>query len=423
MSAAVRYELISWWQGAVDWQPTGGDNLTATTFRHPNLVAGVTYHYLVRTIEAAGQVGTWSETVSATVLAPQSPTVTTTPTAATTPTPTATPTATSHQLPTATPTSTPTPTPTATPASDQDYVLVSRDTISFVIERPNIRIDWALVPEAVHYNIYYCLALDADSANCRSALSFKSSYELIARQLTATTFLHENLLQSPTGTTYTHHYLIQACLRADCPILTRQTPTATPTATPTPAATPTPTLTATPTQTPAAAAPPAPVLTARPIEGAVELRWDPVPDAVRYKLISWQATASGWQQIGGDNLTAATYAHTQVATGTTYYYRVHSVNAAGEVSPWSEYVSAIVTSAQSPTPTPSPSPTPSASPTLTPTPAPAAGAHVSSPPQSLNVHSYYRKYLDAGGIPVLSSLDVSDEELYQARGHLAGHAL
>ena len=43
---------------------------------------------------------------------------------------------------------------------------------------------------------------------------------------------------------------------------------------------------------------------------------------------------------------------------------------------------------------------------------------MSSPPLSLNVHSYYRKYLDAGGIPVLSSLDVSDEELYQARDTL-----
>ena len=73
MSAAVRYELITWWQGLTDWQPIGGDNLTATTFRHPTLAAGVTYHYLVRTIDAAGQFGTWSETVSAIVLEPQSP--------------------------------------------------------------------------------------------------------------------------------------------------------------------------------------------------------------------------------------------------------------------------------------------------------------------------------------------------------------
>ena len=74
MSTAVRYELITWWQGLTDWQQTGGDNLTATTYRHPTLAAGVTYHYTVRTIDAAGQFGTWSERVSAIVLAPQSPT-------------------------------------------------------------------------------------------------------------------------------------------------------------------------------------------------------------------------------------------------------------------------------------------------------------------------------------------------------------
>ena len=40
---------------------------------------------------------------------------------------------------------------------------------------------------------------------------------------------------------------------------------------------------------------------------------------------------------------------------------------------------------------------------------------LSSPPQSLNVQSYYKKYLDVGGVAVLSSLEVSDEELYQVR--------
>ena len=44
-----------------------------------------------------------------------------------------------------------------------------------------------------------------------------------------------------------------------------------------------------------------------------------------------------------------------------------------------------------------------------------AGSLVQSPPQSLNVNSYYHKYLDAGGVAVLSSNDVSDEELYQVR--------
>ena len=102
---------------------------------------------------------------------------------------------------------------------------------------------------------------------------------------------------------------------------------------------------------------------------------------------------------------------------------MRSVNAAGDFSPWSEYVPATPTSGLTPTPTPTPTPsltptsTPSLTPSLTPTPTstPAASARVSAPPNSLNVHSYYRKYLDAGGIPILSSNEVTDEELYQAR--------
>ena len=84
--------------------------------------------------------------------------------------------------------------------------------------------------------------------------------------------------------------------------------------------------------------------------------------------------------------------------GITYFYSARTVNAAGDVSAWSEYAEVTLPSAHTPTP--------------------ATSRQVSSPPQSLNVHSYYRKYLDAGGIPVLSSLDVSDEELYQARDTL-----
>ena len=58
--------------------------------------------------------------------------------------------------------------------------------------------------------------------------------------------------------------------------------------------------------------------------------------------------------------------------------------------------------------------------TPTPSPTPATSRQVSSPPQSLNVHPYYKKYLDVVGVPVLSSLDVSDEELYQVRNTILG---
>ena len=89
---------------------------------------------------------------------------------------------------------------------------------------------------------------------------------------------------------------------------------------------------------------------------------------------------------------------------TTYYYSARTVNAAGDVSAWSEYAEVTLPSAQTPTPSPTP----------------ATSRQVSSPPQSLNVHPYYKKYLDVVGVPVLSSLDVSDEELYQVRNTILG---
>ena len=75
--------------------------------------------------------------------------------------------------------------------------------------------------------------------------------------------------------------------------------------------------------------------------GAFELNWTPVTAALRYEL--WFRTnASGWQQLGGDNLTGTTYTHTQLAAGTTYYYAVRAVHAGGVTSPWSENASATV---------------------------------------------------------------------------------
>ena len=85
-------------------------------------------------------------------------------------------------------------------------------------------------------------------------------------------------------------------------------------------------------------------------EGAVELRWEAVTGAVRYELLVW-TSADGFQDIGGDNLTGTTSSHTGLAAGTTYYYTVRAVDAGGVTGPWSEYASATVAAAQSPTAT------------------------------------------------------------------------
>ena len=234
---AVRYELWTWWDAGVGWQPVGGANLTGTTWTHTTVTAGTTYYYSIRALNAAGDASAWLEPYpSATALAV---------TGAGTPAPTAT----------ATPTATSTPTP----------------------------------------------------------------------------------------------------------------PAASGTATPTSTATPTDTPTA-----PAGAVPSTPRLTAAPTTGGILLTWQAVPHAVRYELWTWWDAGVGWQPVGGTNLTGTTWTHTTVTAGTTYYYSIRAVNAAGEASAWLEpYPSATASAhagAGTPTPTPTATSTATATSTVTPTP-------------------------------------------------------
>ena len=119
-------------------------------------------------------------------------------------------------------------------------------------------------------------------------------------------------------------------------------------------------------------------LTAAAVDDAIELRWDPVPGAVRYELMVWWDLLPDWQRIGGDGLTATSYTHTGLTAGREYHYTVRAVDAAGQMSDWQQdFASATVPAAPdntlpSPAPTPTPTTTPvsSSSPTLTPTPTP-----------------------------------------------------
>ncbi|MCZ0938922.1 MAG: hypothetical protein OXJ55_09820, partial [Caldilineaceae bacterium] len=61
---------------------------------------------------------------------------------------------------------------------------------------------------------------------------------------------------------------------------------------------------------------PAPTLSAQPAAAAVNLTWTEIPGAHRYQLIAWWDADTGWQQIGGDNLTAAAFNHTGLTIGT-----------------------------------------------------------------------------------------------------------
>ena len=132
----------------------------------------------------------------------------------------------------------------------------------------------------------------------------------------------------------------------------------------------------TPTPSPTVAVLSAPVLTAQAAEDGVELSWTTVHGATRYELWVWDSV-NDWRQIGGDGLTGTTYTHTDLVAGTTYFYTIRAVNADGETSAWSDYVStatATATPTHTPTATATATHTPTATATATHTPTATATA-------------------------------------------------
>ncbi len=143
-----------------------------------------------------------------------------------------------------------------------------------------------------------------------------------------------------------------------------------PTATPSPVPTAAPMPTATVTPEPTAIATPSPVPTAAPIPTATAI---PAPTAI--------ATPSPVPTAAPIPTATAIPAPTATATPTP------------------------VPTATS-TPTPTPTPTPTATPTSVPLP---------PPPTNLGLDPFYKKYLDAGGLPIVASDKVANEALFQAR--------
>ena len=308
VSNAVRYDLRTWEEAEGRWLRIGGDNLTGTTYTHKDVLPGKTHYYLIRGMSAAGVPGPWSRKhLSVTALAATS-------------TPTMTPTS----------TSTSTATPTATAPALQVPALTAEATVRGVVLR------WEAMPHAVRYELM---------AWWESGRGWQG---VGGDNLTGTTYTHMDVR---AGTTY--YYTIRAVNAAgetsgwlmDYPgataLAATEAETSTPTPTPTPTQTPTPGPTPTPTATAAAVS--VPTLTAKATARGVLLTWTAVSDAVRYELLAWWQEKVGWQPIGGDQLTGTSYRHEDVAHGTTYYYSIRAVNAAGEASGWQmKYPSATV---------------------------------------------------------------------------------
>ena len=82
-------------------------------------------------------------------------------------------------------------------------------------------------------------------------------------------------------------------------------------------------------------------LTAQAEAGAIELRWNAVTGAARYRLWSWRDAATGWQEIGGDDLKGLNK-HEHLIAGATYHYLILAVDAGGEQVARSERISDTV---------------------------------------------------------------------------------
>ena len=343
---ATRYEL--WvWDSVNDWRQIGGDSLTGSTYTHIDLVAGTTYFYTIRAVNADGETSAWSDQVS-TVTATATPTHTPTATATATHTPTATATATHTPAATATATHTPAATATAThtPAATATATHTPAATAT-----------------ATHTPAATATLTHTPAATPHSLIRLRPRPHSLIRPATATPTHTPAATATPT-----------------------RTPTDTTTPTHTAAATVTPTLTPTattgqpsdssaadptPTPSPTVAVLSAPVLTAQASEDGVELSWTTVHGATRYELFVWDSV-NEWRQFGGDSLTDTTYTYTDLVAGTTYFYIIRAANADGETSAWSDQVSTVTatatathtpaattgqpsdSSAADPTPTPSP---------------------------------------------------------------------
>ena len=100
------------------------------------------------------------------------------------------------------------------------------------------------------------------------------------------------------------------------------------------------------------------VPTVNAIGGAdrITLRWGAVANADSYRLIVWDAATEDWSSIGGV-LADTSYTHSELTDGTTNYYHVRAVGAAGALGAWSKLASATVSAAGTTTPSPTPATT------------------------------------------------------------------
>ena len=128
---------------------------------------------------------------------------------------------------------------------------------------------------------------------------------------------------------------------------------------------------------------PAPNLTATETGAtAIELSWTEMPDADGFELFTWWASDPGWQLID-DAVEGASYTHSGLSPGWTYFYAIRAIGSNGLMGEWSNIPHATVPETQaptaSPTPTTTPAPTSSRTPMPTPTSTPTVTGRLAAP--------------------------------------------
>ena len=336
VTGAAAYELWAW-EETEDWVQLDDGSLTATSYAHSELTAGITYFYQIRSLTSEGVAGPWSQQVHATVYADLDP-------------PVLTATAGDGQISISWQTVTDAHgyeiwtaqdgaeweqaddgSLTGSSTSFTHAGLTSGETYYYLGRSITASGHNGLFGQPVAATVPVTLTaptLTLTPGHGQIALSWQAitgadSYELWTWQegadweqlgdgsLTDTSFTHANLTVGAK-----HYYAVRALSDDGTEGAWSEYVGAI-----------------------AAGELPTPLLTATASGTQITITWQAVTGADTYELWYW-VNGSDWQRLDNGSLTATTFTHAGPTTGAAYYYTLRALSDDGKESAWSEHVNA-----------------------------------------------------------------------------------